>query len=344
MSSDPKIWVISDEKTGRENQSMGVAAKIVGDNYDIHALSTIEQEGGLKEFIAKEIGDIRSTHNPKRPDIVIASGFSAEATAASLKRQSGGKIFTTQLSLPGRKSLNYDVQAVPNLDPHLMGGKLTKIVNAISDSIILTTGVPHKVTEALLQEGKEQWEYRFNDLPEKKIAVLLGGDTRHGEFTGQEAKRLAEMVDQFAKENDFGVIITNSRRTSDEATQAFYDNITAPSYLHHWDRDIGNPYLGLLAIADVIMPTSDSLSMCSEACFTQKPVLILDNKDSTSILHQIVMNQLEDQGYAKKFTDHDLEGPPPLPPKRLDEAARVAEFAMERFERKQHKQQSERTL
>ena len=41
-----------------------------------------------------------------------------------------------------------------------------------------------------------------------------------------------------------------------------------------WDGAGDNPYYGLLALADAIVVTEDSVSMVSEACATSAPVLL----------------------------------------------------------------------
>jgi mitochondrial fission protein ELM1 len=43
-----------------------------------------------------------------------------------------------------------------------------------------------------------------------------------------------------------------------------------------WDMQGDNPYFGLLAMADVIVVTADSISMVSEAVATRAPVLLAE--------------------------------------------------------------------
>jgi mitochondrial fission protein ELM1 len=46
--------------------------------------------------------------------------------------------------------------------------------------------------------------------------------------------------------------------------------------LFFWESGEVNPYLGLLALADAIVVTSDSVSMVSEACATGRPVHVFN--------------------------------------------------------------------
>ena len=50
-----------------------------------------------------------------------------------------------------------------------------------------------------------------------------------------------------------------------------------PSFFYQWrPDDPNNPYLGILACADRLIVTGDSIAMLSEACATGKPVQMFD--------------------------------------------------------------------
>ena len=53
--------------------------------------------------------------------------------------------------------------------------------------------------------------------------------------------------------------------------------INAPSYFYRWSgANADNPYMGMLAWADRLIVTGDSIAMLSEACATGKPVTMFD--------------------------------------------------------------------
>src|SRR5262249_53891721 len=70
------------------------------------------------------------------------------------------------------------------------------------------------------------------------------------------------------------LLVTTSRRTHPLAADALRAALSVPVYFHRWSPDGKNPYLALLAIADFIVVTGDSISMCAEACAAGKPVYI----------------------------------------------------------------------
>jgi hypothetical protein len=71
--------------------------------------------------------------------------------------------------------------------------------------------------------------------------------------------------------------VSTSSRTSDSAVDALQANIDVPNYFYRWrPADTVNPYLGILAWADRLIVTGDSIAMLSEACATGKPVQMFD--------------------------------------------------------------------
>src|SRR6185369_4221368 len=73
------------------------------------------------------------------------------------------------------------------------------------------------------------------------------------------------------------LMVTTSRRTGDRLAEAIEDFLTAPVYFYDWkDEDVEskNPFFAFLGLADAVIATGDSISMCSEACATGKPVYI----------------------------------------------------------------------
>src|SRR5262249_38386683 len=68
-----------------------------------------------------------------------------------------------------------------------------------------------------------------------------------------------------------------------------------------WDGSGENPYLGLLALADSILVTRDSVSMTSEAVFTGKPVHVID-LDGRSRRIERFHAHMQRRGYTRRFS------------------------------------------
>ena len=84
----------------------------------------------------------------------------------------------------------------------------------------------------------------------------------------------AQLADMMARDKP-GLALTPSRRTA-PAVRAALQNRLAPLGAWIWNMQGENPYFGLLALADVIVATLDSISMVSEAAATSAPVLLAE--------------------------------------------------------------------
>ena len=96
--------------------------------------------------------------------------------------------------------------------------------------------------------------------------------------------------------------------------------------LFFWDGAEENPDFGLLALADAIVVTSDSVSMVSEACATGKPVHVFDFGYGRKKLRQF-HKALMDDGITRRFADRIEFWPYDLP----NETERVASIVRERL-------------
>ena len=107
--------------------------------------------------------------------------------------------------------------------------------------------------------------------------MIVGGDS--GPFTlgAKAAARLGREASQMAQAQGGSLLVSTSSRTSKEAVEALQAALSAPNYFYRWQpADKTNPYLGILAWADRLIVTGDSIAMLSEACATGKSVKIFD--------------------------------------------------------------------
>jgi mitochondrial fission protein ELM1 len=111
--------------------------------------------------------------------------------------------------------------------------------------------------------------------------------------------RLADQLIAAARGCGGGLAVTTSRRTEEENERILRERLqTVP--LFFWDGMEENPYLGLLALADAIVVTSDSVSMVSEACATGKPVHVFNIGEGHKKLRQF-HKTLMDDGVTRPF-------------------------------------------
>ena len=102
-------------------------------------------------------------------------------------------------------------------------------------------------------------------------------------------------------------MITTSRRTGLEAQNLIMSHLKdIPHYAYLWGAEGKNPYLGFLACADNIIVTGDSVSMCCEACGTNKPVFVFTGKKWLTRKHIRFVASLYKNGYAIALKERNL--------------------------------------
>jgi mitochondrial fission protein ELM1 len=208
------------------------------------------------------------------------------------------------------------------LHPRLGEYDLIASTQLTGENIVPLVGVPHKLTRASLAAAYRQHEEYFGTLPKPIIGLLVGGNTRYCDgFDEAHATGLAQRVSAIAKPLDGCLVISNSRRTPAPALSALLDNLDGlPHYFFDWRHIEHSFYQALLAHADLFIVTGDSLSMCSEAAYTGKPVLVDVSDDATECYHREIVGKLVDYGAAKPLTDR-FEPWAYLPPDPTDAIA-----------------------
>jgi mitochondrial fission protein ELM1 len=141
-------------------------------------------------------------------------------------------------------------------------------------NVIVTRTALHRVTQARLAEERARWAAQFAAQNRPLVAVLLGGSNGRYRFEPDLARELALQLAALMRTRGIGLIITPSRRTAPEVV-AVLREILVPAGAWIWDGGGENPYFGMLACADAILVTADSVSMVSEAVATSVPVYLL---------------------------------------------------------------------
>lgn len=193
------------------------------------------------------------------PGVVIGCGGAGARVAATLRR-------------PG-------VAVVAIQHPRMALDKFDFVMAARHDGIsgpnvIVTRTALHRVTQARLAAEKAIWEPRFAPRKRPLVAVLLGGSNGRYRFEAPMALELAIELGALMQREDAGVVITPSRRTAPEVVKILRD-VLEPRGAWIWDGNGENPYFGMLACADAIIATADSVSMVSEAVATSVPVFLV---------------------------------------------------------------------
>lgn len=261
-------WVLSDGKAGNENPCLGLA-EAVGFELSVKRIHPRAPWSWLPPALwfnaLSAPGPGGDPLSAPWPDLLIACGRQSVAPAAAIRRAAAGRCFTVQILDPRIPTERFDLVVAPRHD-RLQG-----------ENVIATLGALHRATTARLAAAAEQFGASVERLPHPRIAVLVGGSSKHHQMT---AKAVADLGDSL-KALGAGLMVTASRRTGEancRALRARLDDATTV----FWDGRGENPYFGYLALADAIVVTSDSVAMASEACATGKPVHIYELPGGTA--------------------------------------------------------------
>ena len=295
------VWVLVDDRAGNKSQALGVAKALglslglsLGLAFEVKniaynkaaSLPNVVLGASFKTLTTSSREALRSPW----PDLVIAAGRRTAPVAGHIKKRSGGKTKLVHIMYPGKRGEDdFALIAVPEHD------QLAPAENRFE-----MTGAPHGVTPEVLDEARTQWAGKFDHLPKPHVALIVGGDTKRKSFTPNMAKDLGEQAANLANEAGGSLLITTSRRSSPKATKALLDAVgDIPKTVFKWGDAGDNPYFGYLARADHIIVTGDSVSMCSEACATPKPVYIFAPKALIGDKHARLHDGLYAKGYAR---------------------------------------------
>ncbi|GAB6966080.1 mitochondrial fission ELM1 family protein [Komagataeibacter kakiaceti JCM 25156] len=189
---------------------------------------------------------------------VISIGGSGGAVGAALKRR-GARVI--QVQNPRLPPARFDL-VIANRHDRISG-----------PNVILTRTALHGVTPHLLEQARREWAPALAHLPRPLVVVLVGGGNGRFRLGRTEGAALAAGLATMMRRDRVGLALTPSRRT-DPAVSAALHHALAGMGAWIWDQTGPNPYLGLLACADAIVVTMDSVSMVSEAVATSAPVMV----------------------------------------------------------------------
>src|SRR5215213_2842716 len=203
MSRELTAWVVTDGKPGDEVQCLGVA-EALGLSPEIRRIAPRAPFTWLMPW-----GPIDPRDAPERPgspiappfpDIVIASGRRAVPYLRAVKRASAERSFTVMLKDPRTGASAADLIWVPEYDS--LRGR----------NVITTLTSPHRVSAVRLSAARAVPDPRLVGLPKPRVAVLVGGNSRHVRYRAEDVLRLTERLSKLAH-SGASLMVTASRRT-----------------------------------------------------------------------------------------------------------------------------------
>ena len=198
------------------------------------------------------------------PDIAVVCGSRAAALGIALRARGAFSVFVQNPPF----AVDYFDAVVAPMHDRLRGKDRLG-----GENVIETLGAVGEVTAENLAARKESATRKFARIPTPRIGVLIGGENRAFSFSDEDAKQFALELKSAAQKIGGGILATASRRTGDSQKKILAENLSGGGNFF-WQGEGENPYMDILAAADFLIATGDSVNMASEACAAAKPVFI----------------------------------------------------------------------
>jgi uncharacterized protein len=264
----PRVWVLADDRPGNTTQSIGLA-EALGLDFEVKQLRLSPFARLHNRLLGASLAGVDQRRSPPLvapfPDLVIAAGRRTAPVARWIAEASHGATRTVQLGRKGGDlAAAFDLAITPSYCRLLPHPKR------------LETSLPlHRLTRERLAEARAKWRGSIGRVAGPRVVLLAGGSSGQYRFDEAVARNVAANVAQIAERLGGSVLATTSRRLGPAATDALCRELEGAAFVHRWMPDAAdNPYLGLLAYADVVVVTADSESMLAEAVSLGKPVYV----------------------------------------------------------------------
>lgn len=254
------VWAISDGRAGNARQAAALAAALNPTDWSTLTLlprapwrwwAPRRLPGDRDAFGATFARQLR-----RPPSLAIGCGRQG-ALATRLLRARGSQ--TVQILDPRLSPQHWDLVIVPEHD-RLRGGNVLPLLGSLNP-----------VDDAWLTAGRADFP-ELGTLPGPRIALLLGGPTRHVPWLAEDLVTLMDTLRALLRGRG-SVLATVSRRTPADIVLALQARLRGlPAVLWRDEDDGPNPYAGLLGWADAVVCSADSSNLLSEACATRVPV------------------------------------------------------------------------
>ncbi|NDC58952.1 MAG: nucleoside-diphosphate sugar epimerase [Alphaproteobacteria bacterium] len=268
--ADPiAIWAVSDGRAGIENQALGLAeaigrrtpARIVRKHVRLRS-PWAWLPPGFTPWPRHALTDESDRIDRPWPDIFIGCGRASIPFAMGMRSWTNGRTLVVQVQDPRVNPREFDIVLPPEHDG-MEGANVVPLI-----------GAPHRVTLERIAADAAAYPRVLPALPGPRMAVLIGGKSKRQDISARRARLIAQDLAALKMETGGSLLVTLSRRTGARARKAF-EVALKPHAALYFEGEGPNPYFAMLAAADVILVTADSVNMAAEAAATGKPILLL---------------------------------------------------------------------
>ncbi len=195
------------------------------------------------------------------PRLAIGCGRQAALMTRLLRHLSRGRCRSVQILAPRIDPAHWDLVIAPRHD------------GVVGANVIQTRGSLHPVDDAWLAAARRRVP-SLGEARRPRIALLLGGPVRGLPLDAGWWEAVATAVERWLASDGGSLMLLGSRRTPPALADLARSRFTRRTACCWFGPEDGeNPYPGVLAWADRVLVSPDSVNMLSEACALGVPVL-----------------------------------------------------------------------
>lgn len=197
------------------------------------------------------------------PDLTISTGHRSVPVVQAIRRRSGGRTLSVHVGYPRLSPDHFDLVVPTPEYPVPDHPNVLRIPFALSRARVAAQ--PEKVDAALLDSS-----------PVPRRLLILGGPTLYWKLDKKDVLEALSYLLAAATTQGGSVLVVGSPRTSDDVLHAVERAVAGSPGVARMAPVEGPPsYPALLAAADTILVTADSVAMVSDAILAGKPVGLL---------------------------------------------------------------------
>lgn len=309
------LWVMTTGEAGFRSQALGLAERlstgsrelVVGLRFPWNRLPV-----ALTPNPFALLDPARERPAPPWPELLISCGRRTAALSMAIRKASGGRTLTVHVQDPLARPDGFDLVIAMQHDA-VTGPNVIKVATAL-----------HRVTPVTLAEAAAAWRQRLDFASGPLVGVMIGGPTSGRTFP---TEAFVKALTRLRREGGARLAIAPSRRTPAPLVAAVEAAFAGDPGVLVWDRESDNPYLGILALAERLVVTSDSVSMISEALAAGRPVEVFGEPQNGR--HAAFLKTLTDDGLIIPFTGNSKVTRDPRPLDATDFAAQAVRRLVE---------------
>lgn len=273
------VWVLSDGQPGHYSLARGIVAALA-------RLRPVEQHWiTLKLRVGAARGPMRQLLNrlPAPPPPAWLNLFyrmpALPRTPCDLIVSAGGKTSFANAWLARRMGVrNVFAGSLRRLSPALFDAVLTlePLAPPVSNNLVLELPPSAFDVDAVNRSGRA-FRARHSLNGNALWTIMLGGDGAGYRYSRDDWRQLGQLLARLAEAHGVRWLVLSSRRTGRQAEKTVCEtlgdgHIAAACWYRHSDADCVAACLGA---ADRVFVTEDSMTMLTEAIFSQRPVVSL---------------------------------------------------------------------